>query len=578
MSVKSPLLDNPAVSSTSRSSGQGLRKIPGDYGLPFFGPLFDRFSFFYCQGPEKYFTYRMQKYQSTVFRANMPPGPFISSNSKVVVLLDSKSFPILFDGSKVEKKDIFTGTYMPSTKLTGGYRVLSYLDPSEPNHSKLKQLFLSLIHSRSEFIIPEFRKSFGELFDTIDSDLAAKGKVNFDAPTGGLNEKACFDFLARSWLSTNPADTELGDGAPSRIIPWFLFTVAPIAPLGLPCFIEDPLLHTIRLPPCLVKRGYQELYNFFYINGGGILDEGEKMGIKRDEVCHNLLFFVCFNSFTGMKAHFPNIIKWISRLDLREDWKNAPKLGAMLEICPNSNISFRIQGLGFKIQDSRFRVQELAHAELTEISNSGAVFQLFLTLGQFSKIALQIGAVSQFSLDLKIQKQLIDEIRSAVKSNEGKVTMKAIEEMPLVKSVIFEILRLDPAAPYQYAKAKTDLVIESHESTFEVKQGEMLFGYQPIVTKDPKVFERAEEFVADRFVGVEGEKLLKYVVWSNGPETEDPMVDNKQCAGKNLVELFSRLLVVELFIRYDSFKVELGSSLLCPQVTFTSLTKATAEG
>ncbi|KAI3910902.1 hypothetical protein MKW98_022589 [Papaver atlanticum] len=422
----------------------------------------------------------MEKYQSTVFRANMPPGPFISSNSKVVVLLDSKSFPILFDVSKVEKKDIFTGTYMPSTKLTGGYRVLSYLDPSEPNHSKLKQLFLSLVHSRSEFIIPEFRTSFGELFDTLESNLAAKGKVNFDAPTGtGLNEKACFNFLARSWLSTNPADTELGDEAPSRIIPWFLFTVAPIAPVGLPCFIEDPLFHTIRLPPCLVKRGYQELYNFFYTNGGGILDEGEKMGIKRDEVCHNLLFFVCFNSFTGMKAHFPNIIKWISRLDL------------------------------------------------------------------------------------KIQKQLIDEIRSAVKSNEGKVTMKAIEEMPLVKS---------------YAKAKTDLVIESHESTFEVKQGEVLFGYQPIVTKDPKVFERAEEFVADRFVGVEGEKLLKYVVWSNGPETEDPTVDNKQCSGKNLVVLLSRLFVVELFIRYDSFKVELGSSLLCPQVTFTSLTKATAGG
>ncbi|RZC50230.1 hypothetical protein C5167_018650, partial [Papaver somniferum] len=294
------------------------------------------------------------------------------------------------------------------------------------------------------------------MFDTLESNLAAKGKVNFDAPTGtGLNEKACFNFLARSWLSTNPAATELGDEAPSRIIPWFSFTVASIAPVGLPCFIEDPLFLTIRLPPCFVKRDYQELYNFFYTNGGGILDEGEKMGIKRDEVCHNLLFFVCFNSFTAMKAHFPNIIKWISRLNL------------------------------------------------------------------------------------KIQKQLIDEIRSAVKSSEGKVTMKAIEEMPLVKSVIYEVLRLDPAAPYQYAKAKTDLVIESHESTFEVKQGEMLFGYQPIVTKDPKVFERAEEFVADRFVGVEGEKLLKYVVWSNGPETEDPTADDKQCAGKNLVVLFS---------------------------------------
>ncbi|KAI3922286.1 hypothetical protein MKX01_005975 [Papaver californicum] len=372
----------------------------------------------------------------------MPPGPFISSNSKVVVLLDSKSFPILFDVSKVEKKDVFTGTYMPSTKLTGGYRVLSYLDPSEPNHSKLKQLLLSLIHSRSEFIIPEFRTSYGELFDTLD------------APTGGPNEKACFNFLSRALLSTNPADTELGiDGVPLRILSWLFFSISPIAPVGLPCFIEDPLFHTFRLPPCLLKCSYQKLYEFFYKNAGGILDEGEKMGIKRDEVCHNILFIVCFNAFSGMKVHFPNIIKWISRLDS------------------------------------------------------------------------------------KIQKQLIDEIRSAVKSSGGNVTMKAIEEMPLVKSVIYEVMRIDPAVPYQYAKAKKDLL-----------------------------FERAEEFVADRFIGVEGEKLLKYVVWSNGPETEDTTVETNNV-----------LVVVELFLRYDSFKVELGSSLLCPQVTFTSLKKASAQ-
>jgi hydroperoxide dehydratase len=68
----------------------------------------------------------------------MPPGPFISQDPNVIVLLDAKSFPVLFDSSKVEKKDLFTGTYTPSLALTGGYRVLSYLDPSEPNHAKLK--------------------------------------------------------------------------------------------------------------------------------------------------------------------------------------------------------------------------------------------------------------------------------------------------------------------------------------------------------------------------------------------------------------------------------------------------------
>ncbi|KAM7492262.1 hypothetical protein LguiA_035183 [Lonicera macranthoides] len=64
----------------------------------------------------------------------MPPGHFISNNPNVVVLVDSKSFHVIFNIDKVEKKYLFTGTYMPSTELTGGYKVLSFLDPSEPNH------------------------------------------------------------------------------------------------------------------------------------------------------------------------------------------------------------------------------------------------------------------------------------------------------------------------------------------------------------------------------------------------------------------------------------------------------------
>ena len=101
----------------------------------------------------------------------------------------------------------------------------------------------------------------------------------------------------------------------------------------------------------------------------------------------------------------------------------------------------------------------------------------------------------------------------------------------------------------------------------------MLFGYQPFATKDPKIFDRAEEFVGDRFMG-EGEKLLKYVLWSNGPETESPTVGNKQCVGKDFVTLFSRMLVVELFLRYDSFEIQVGSSPLGSSITLTSLKRA----
>jgi hydroperoxide dehydratase len=173
----------------------------------------------------------------------------------------------------------------------------------------------------------------------------------------------------------------------------------------------------------------------------------------------------------------------------------------------------------------------------------------------------------------KLHAQLAEEIRSVVQSDGGNVTMRGMEQMPLMKSAVYEALRIEPPVPLQYGKAKRDLIIESHDAAFEVKEGELLFGFQPFATKDPKIFTRAEEFVADRFIG-EGEELLKHVLWSNGPETEKPTLGNKQCAGKDFVVLVARLLVVELFLRYDSFEIEVGKSSLGAAVTVTSLKRA----
>ncbi|XP_062098835.1 allene oxide synthase 1, chloroplastic-like [Humulus lupulus] len=474
----------PKVPATA-SNKLPTRKIPGNYGLPFIGPIFDRLDFFYNQGRNEFFKSRVQKYQSTVFRTNMPPGPFIASNPRVVVLLDGKSFPVLFDVSKVEKKDLFTGTYMPSTELTGGYRILSYLDPSEPKHAKLKSLLFFMLKARRDMVIPEFHSTYTELFETLESDLAAKGKTNF----GDANDQAAFKFLGRALYGVNPADTKLGSDGPKLIQKWVVFNLHPILVLGLPKLIEELAIHSFRLPSFLVKSDYQRLYDYFYEAGSYVLDEAEKMEISREEACHNLIFATCFNTFGGMKILFPNMLKSIGR--------------------------------------------------------SG----------------------------IKLHTQLAKEIRDAVKSNGGKVTMAAMEQMPLMKSVVYESFRIEPPVPLQYGKAKKDLVIESHDAAFEVKEGEMLFGFQPFATKDPKIFDRPEEFVPDRFVG-EGEKLLKYVLWSNGPETESPSVDNKQCAGKDFVVMFARLFVVELFLRYDSFDVEVGTSPLGAAITLTSLKRA----
>ncbi|KAA8528599.1 hypothetical protein F0562_035954 [Nyssa sinensis] len=109
----------------------------------------------------------------------MPLGPFISSKPNVIVLVGAKSFPVLFNVSKVEKKDLFTGTYMPFTELTGDYRVLPYLDLFEPNHGKIKRILFFLLQSSRDRVIPEFHANFTELFETMEKELASKDELKF---------------------------------------------------------------------------------------------------------------------------------------------------------------------------------------------------------------------------------------------------------------------------------------------------------------------------------------------------------------------------------------------------------------
>lgn len=463
-----------------------VKEIPGSYGVPFVSPIRDRLDFYYFQGADKYFQSRVDKYHSTVIRLNVPPGPFMASDPRVVAVLDAKSFPVLFDVSKVEKKDVFTGTYMPSTSLTGGYRVCSYLDPSEPSHAKVKQLLFNVLASRKDAVVPAFRTNFTALFQTMESQLASAGKSDFNK----LNDNTSFEFLGEAYFGVRPSSTELGATGPIKSTKWLFLQLCPLMTLGLPKILEELLLHTFPLPPLIAKGDYKALYKYFSDAAGSALDSAEKLGLSREEACHNLLFATVFNSYGGMKVLLPGILGWLAK------------------------------------------AEESLHARLAK------------------------------------------EIRAAVAGEGGKVTLNAVEKMELTRSVVYEALRMDPPVKYQYGKAKQDLVIESHDAAYQVKKGEMIFGYQPLATRDPKVFDKAEQFIGDRFLGDEGKKLIKYVVWSNGPETETPSVANKQCPGKELVVLVGRLLLVEFFLRYDTFTADVGTILLGSQVTVTSLTKS----
>ncbi|KAM2008394.1 hypothetical protein FF1_003096 [Malus domestica] len=475
-------------SSSSSPSNLPLKPIPGDYGMPLFGAIKDRYDYFYNQGRDNFFKIRMEKYQSTVFRTNMPPGALIAPNPKVIALLDAESFPILFDTTKVAKRDVLDGTYMPSTAYTGGYRMCAYLDPSEPNHATLKRYFASLLASKHNQFVPLFQSSLSDLFPKLEEQISKDGKADFNS----LSDDMSFNFVFELFCGQSPSKTTLGSKGPSLVTLWLFPQLAPQITFGLPKFLmfaEDFLLHTFSYPAFLVKPAYQKLYDAVYESAGSALDLAEgNFGISREETCHNLLFLAGFNAFGGMKLLFPALIKWVA-------------------------------------------------------SGGG-----------------------------NLHRQLRNEIRTIVKESEGKITLSALDKMTLTKSVVFEALRIEPPVPYQYGKAKEDIVVHSHDATFEIKKGEMIFGNQNFVGKDPKVFENPEEFVGNRFVG-EGEKLLKYVYWSNGRQADDhPTAENKQCAGKDLVVLMSRLMLVEFFLRYDTFTVDSGTVLLGSSVTFKTLT------
>ncbi|XP_007049106.2 PREDICTED: fatty acid hydroperoxide lyase, chloroplastic [Theobroma cacao] len=150
-----------------------------------------------------------------------------------------------------------------------------------------------------------------------------------------------------------------------------------------------------------------------------------------------------------------------------------------------------------------------------------------------------------------LQARLREEVRK-MNGSSTRLSFDSLKEMELVNSVVYETLRLNPPVALQYARARKDFQLASHDSVFDIKEGELLCGYQPLAMRDGKVFDEPESFKPDRFVG-KGKELLSNLFWSNGPQTGSPSESNKQCAGKDYVTLSASLIVAHMFQRYDSF-------------------------
>ncbi|CAL5023116.1 unnamed protein product [Urochloa decumbens] len=476
-------------------SGLPIHKIPGSYGVPFLSPLRDRLDYFYFQGAEQFFRSRIARAGgATVLRLNMPPGPFISGDPRVVALLDARSFRALLDDSLVDKSGTLDGTYLPSLRLFGGHLPLAFLDAADPRHAKLKRVALRLAASRARHVAPAFASAFAATFAAVESGLEASGAAGVEF--NKHNARHMLDFTCAALFGGAPPSKAIGGGAAGMAIKWLAFQIHPLASGAIkPWPLEELLLHTFRLPPFLVRRDYAELTDYFAGVAAGVLDAAAENDVTRDELLHNLVFLAIFNAYGGFKIFLPHLVKWLAR--------------------------------------------------------GGA----------------------------ELHARLAAEVRAAV-GEQVIVTVAAVEKMPLVKSVVWEALRMNPPVEFQYGRARRDMVVESHDAAYEVRKGEMLFGWQPMATRDERVFRRGGEFVADRFAAEDEEerrRMLEHVVWSNGPENGEAAEGNKQCPGKDMVVAVGRLMVAELFRRYDTFAATVEENTLEPVVTFTSLTKAAAD-
>lgn len=187
------------------------------------------------------------------------------------------------------------------------------------------------------------------------------------------------------------------------------------------------------------------------------------------------------------------------------------------------------------------------------------IFMLgFNAFGGFSLFLLSI--LTNLGDNPGVHEELRREVRS--KLSNGVLSFEKVKEMDLVNSFVYETLRMSPPVPNQYGRARKDFDLSSHNAVYEIKKGELLCGYQPLVMQDPNIFENPKEFVYNRFSKEKGgDELLQYLFWSNGPQagTPGPSASNKQCAARDIVPQTAAVFLAYLFQRYDEISIASGS-------------------
>ncbi|KAL7244895.1 hypothetical protein ACSBR2_000273 [Camellia fascicularis] len=215
-----------------------LKKLPSGYGFPIIREFKELIDYYGDQGPDEFFRSQILNSKSTVLKTKMKSASLTIREDSVVLVLDAISFPILFDTSKIKK-------------ITGS--------------------------------------------DDFFSSLAFIGRYLCFI---SLNDRMRFDFVFRLFYDDkSPSDTAIGSIGPELVDKWQNYDMAMLQPFGLrkvPRFLKDFARNMNLIPDSFFTSNYNKLYDAFEVHAKPILDEAVRMGIKRDEACHNLVFFCLF--------------------------------------------------------------------------------------------------------------------------------------------------------------------------------------------------------------------------------------------------------------------------------------------
>ncbi|KAH9301069.1 hypothetical protein KI387_012652, partial [Taxus chinensis] len=94
----------------------------------------------------------------------------------VIMLLDAKNFPILFNFTKVYKINVLNSAYMPNTNFTDNYKTETYQNASEETRNKIKTLYYEVLKMIHPQILPKFTRNFNEIYVEVEKELEKEWK------------------------------------------------------------------------------------------------------------------------------------------------------------------------------------------------------------------------------------------------------------------------------------------------------------------------------------------------------------------------------------------------------------------